>query len=124
MKTSILRTLVFALATLIFSSSAFAHGRAEPLYGGVAKTEQDVVFELVREETGTSLYVHQHGKAYPIQKLSAKLKIKLTDQELESKFIPAGNNKMTTDSIIPDNSKVLVKVKKKNRRWVTARYSF
>ncbi len=124
MNTAFFKTLLITIALLVFSSSAFSHGRAVAQYGGVAKTEKDVVFELVREEAGTTLYVIDHGKPYPTKKLKGKLKITVDGEESETNLTSTGVNKMVSDRIIPDNAKVLVKLKKKNRRWVTVRYSF
>lgn len=123
MKTLFLNTLL-VIGALIFCSNLYAHGSEEPKHGGKVQIEHEMVFELVKEESGTSLYLRDHGKAYPTEKLTGHLTVLASGKKLESPLVPVGTNKMTSNIVIPDGAKVLVKVKENGHHSVTVRFSF
>jgi hypothetical protein len=101
-----------------------AHGDETPQHGGVVKVEHEMIFELVREDSGASLYLRDHGKPYSTEKLTGNVTVLASGKKLESKLVPAGGNKMTAELAIPDGAKVLVKVKEDQHHSVTVRFSF
>ena len=114
---------------LIVSSSllcgyAVAHGSLEPKHGGVVKEAHDMVFELVREEAATSLYVRDHGEDFPTENLVASITVLAGKEKSEASFVPSGGNKMTADVAIAESAKVLVRVSESDHHPVTVRYSF
>ncbi|MFY8352514.1 hypothetical protein AAEU29_18365 [Pseudoalteromonas sp. SSM20] len=118
-------TLVFvAFSALFFAPNASAHGDTKPLHGGVVKVEHEMVFELVREESGASLYLRDHGKPYPTEKVIGGITVLAEGKKSDAALTPVGNNKMTADVIIPDGAKVLVKVQEGGHHGVTVRFTF
>lgn len=124
MKTKLLNVLLISLGSLLFNTSAFAHGDETPQHGGVVKVEHEMIFELVRSDSGTSLYLRDHGKPYPSEKLSGNVTVLADGKKSDVALAPAGDNKMVADVVIPDGAKVLVKVKEDGHHSVTVRYSF
>lgn len=124
MKTKLLNVLLISLGSLLFNTSVFAHGDETPQHGGVVKVEHEMIFELVRSKSGTSLYLRDHGKPYPSEKLSGDVTVLADGKKLGVDLAPAGDNKMVADIVIPDGAKVLVKVNEDGHHSVTVRYSF
>jgi len=124
MKTLFLKVALIAFASLAFNASVSAHGDTEPQHGGVVKVEHEMIFELVREESGVSVYLRDHGKPYPTEKVAGSVIVLAGGNKSESKLTPAGGNKMTADVKIPDGAKVLVKVQEDDHHSVTVRYTF
>lgn len=118
-------TLVFvAFSALFFAPNASAHGDTKPLHGGVVKVEHEMVFELVREESGASLYLRDHGKPYSTAKVTGGITVLAGGKKSDATLTPAGDNKMTAEIVIPDDAKVLVKVKEGGHHSVTVRFTF
>ncbi|OCQ21218.1 hypothetical protein A7985_11350 [Pseudoalteromonas luteoviolacea] len=124
MKTSIITVILLALSALIFTPNTNAHGSTKPLHGGVVKVEHEMVFELVRAETGTSLYLRDHGKPYPSEKVTGSIIVLADGKKTNAEFNFAGDNKLTANTTIPDGAKVLVKVKESSHHSVTVRFTF
>lgn len=124
MKTSFLKIFLIAISSITFNASVWAHGDETPLHGGVVKVEHEMVFELVRGAAATSLYLRDHGKPYPTDNVVGKVTVLAAGKKSDVKLVPAGNNKMTADVIIPDGAKVLVKVKEEGHHSVTVRFTF
>lgn len=124
MKTKFLNVLLISLGSLLFNASALAHGDETPQHGGVVKVEHEMIFELVRGDSGASLYLRDHGKPYPSAKLTGNVTVLAAGKKSDVELKPAGENKMTADVVIPDGAKVLVKVKEDGHHSVTVRYSF
>jgi hypothetical protein len=112
------------LASAVFVSSASAHGSLDPEHGGVVKEAHDMVFELVREEKSVSLYVRDHGEAYPTTELTADVVVLASKEKSEASFIPIGGNRMVADITINDGAKVLIRVSEGDHHPITIRYSF
>lgn len=113
---------------LILSSSllcgyTMAHGSLEPKHGGVVKEAHDMVFELVREDTITSLYVRDHGEDFSTENLVASITVLAGKEKSEASFIPAGGNKMSADVVVSEGAIVLVRVSENDHHPVTIRYS-
>ncbi|TMN92848.1 hypothetical protein CWB72_03720 [Pseudoalteromonas phenolica] len=118
-------TLVFvALGALFFAPNASAHGDTKPLHGGVVKVEHEMVFELVREESGASLYLRDHGKPYPTAKVKGDIIVLAKGKKSDAELTTAGGNKMSANIVIPEGAKVLVKVKEDGHHSVTVRFTF
>jgi hypothetical protein len=124
MKTTYLRIVLIALASLAYNTPVFAHGDTEAQHGGVVKVEHEMIFELVREESGVSIYLRDHGKPYPSEKVSGSVIVLAGGSKSDAKLISAGGNKMTADVKIPDGAKVLLKVKEDGHHSVTVRFVF
>ncbi|TQF67502.1 hypothetical protein [Pseudoalteromonas luteoviolacea] len=124
MKASIIFTILLALGTFVFSSSASAHGSTKALHGGVVKIEHEMVFELVRENAATTLYLRDHGKPYPTNKVTGNITVLANGEKSDTTFKHAGDNKMVANISIPDGAKVLVKIKDQGHHSVTVRYTF
>lgn len=124
MKNSLLKVVLLAAGSLLFNAQVMAHGSTEPEHGGVVKVEHEMVFELVRSDTKTSLYLRDHGKPYPTEKVSGNLTVLAAGKKSESTLVPAGVNKMIADIAIPAGAKVLVKVKEGSHHGVTVRFTF
>lgn len=124
MKTSLLKILVITFSALAFTAEVSAHGSKEPKHGGVVKIEHEMVFELVREESTVAVYLRDHGKPYNTEKLSGNITVLAAGKKSDAKLAPAGGNKMTADVVIPQDSKVLVKVKEPGHHSVTVRFAF
>lgn len=122
---AIIKLVTIALITsAVFVSNALAHGSLEPKHGGVVKEAHDMVFELVREETSVSLYVTDHGEAYPTNKLVANVVVLAGKEKSEASFIPSGGNRLVADITISDGAKVLIRVSEGDHHPITVRYSF
>jgi len=124
MKTSFFKIVLIAFAFLAFNGTVSAHGDTEPQHGGIVKVEHEMIFELVRQESGVSIYLRDHGKPYPTDKVTGNVIVLAGGKKSDSKLTPAGGNKMTADVKIPDGAKVLVKVKEGNHHSVTVRFIF
>lgn len=124
MKTSILTATLLALSAFVFTPSANAHGSTEPQHGGVVKVEHEMVFELVREQASTSLYLRDHGQPYPTAKITGTVTVLADGQKSDADFTSADNNKMTANISIPDGAKVLIKVQEDDHHSVTVRFAF
>ena len=124
MKTQFLNVLLISLGSLLFNASALAHGDPTPQHGGVVKVEHEMIFELVRSDAGTSLYIRDHGKPYPTEKLTGNVTVLASGKKSDAALVPAGENKMTADITIPEGAKVLVKVKEDGHHSVTVRFTF
>ncbi len=122
---AIINLVTIALITsAVLVSNASAHGSLELMHGGVVKESHDMVFELVREEKSVSLYVRDHGEAYPSTELVANVVVLANKKKSEASFIPSGGNTMVADIIINDGAKVLIRVSEGDHHPVTIRYSF
>lgn len=124
MKKSMLSCVLLALSVLVTAPMVNAHGSDKPLHGGVVKVEHEMVFELVREEKGVSLYLRDHGEPYPTKDISGDVTVLSQGKKADAQLVSAGDNKMTADVSIPDGAKVLVKVKEGDHHAVTVRFSF
>ena len=124
MKTKFLNILLISIGSLLFNTAAIAHGDETPQHGGVVKVEHEMVFELVRDDSGSSLYLRDHGKPYPTEKLTGNVTVLAAGKKSDATLTPAGTNKMTADVTIPDGAKVLVKVKEDGHHSVTVRFTF
>lgn len=124
MKNTIIAFSILALSALVYVPYVCAHGDTTPLHGGVVKLEHDMVFELVREETGISVYLRDHGKPYPTEKIKADITVLANGKKSDAILTSVGNNKMSAGVMIPDGAKVLVKVKEEGHHSVTVRFSF
>ncbi|MFT7258908.1 MAG: hypothetical protein ACI9MS_000760 [Glaciecola sp.] len=124
MKTIVTLVSIALITSAVFVSNAWAHGSLEPKHGGVVKEAHDMVFELVREEKLVSLYVRDHGEAYPTTKLAADVVVLASKEKSEASFIPTGGNRMVADITINDGAKVLIRVSEGNHHPITIRYSF
>jgi hypothetical protein len=122
---AIVKLVSIALITsALFVSNALAHGSLEPKHGGVVKEAHDMVFEVVREEKSVSLYVRDHGEAYPTTELLANAVVLAGKEKSEAPFIPSGGNKMVANITIIDGATVLVRVSQGEHHPITIRYSF
>ena len=122
---AIVKLVSIALITsAVLVSNALAHGSLEPKHGGVVKEAHDMTFELVREEKSVSLYVRDHGEAYPTTELVANVVVLASKEKSEASFIPSGGNRMVADITISDGAKVLVRISEGDHHPVTIRYSF
>jgi hypothetical protein len=124
MKVLIKLVSIALITSAVLVSNALAHGSLEPMHGGVVKEAHDMVFELVREEKSVSLYVRDHGEAYPSTELVANVVVLANQEKSEASFIPSGGNKMVADMTINDGAKVLIRVSEEEHHPVTIRYSF
>lgn len=124
MKTKFLNVLLISLGSLLFNASALAHGDETPQHGGVVKVEHEMIFELVRSDSGVEVYLRDHGKPYPTEKLTGNVIVLVAGKKSDSALAPAGENKMIADVVIPDGAKVLLKVKEGGHHSVTVRYAF
>ncbi|MGK0305068.1 MAG: hypothetical protein ACI8UG_000812 [Gammaproteobacteria bacterium] len=124
MKAIIKLVLIALITSAVLVSNALAHGSLEPMHGGVVKEAHDMVFELVREEKSVSLYVRDHGEAYPTTELVVNVMVLANKEKSEAPFIPSGGNKMVADITINDGAKVLIRVSEEDHHPVTIRYSF
>jgi hypothetical protein len=124
MKVLINLVSIALITSAVMVSNALAHGSLEPMHGGVVKEAHDMVFELVREEKSVSLYVRDHGEAYPSTELVANVVVLANKKKSEASFIPSGGNTMVADIIINDGAKVLIRVSEGDHHPVTIRYSF
>ncbi|MCC2615023.1 hypothetical protein LJ739_02050 [Aestuariibacter halophilus] len=124
MKKQLVMALGLTLGLCAAAPSAYAHGSSAPEHGGVVKVEHDLVFELVRTDSNTSVYIKDHGEPYPTDGLTGTVMVLAAGGKNEAPLSPAGNNKMTADIVIADGAKVLVKVKSGDHHPVTVRYSF
>ncbi|KAF7788819.1 hypothetical protein PRUB_a1895 [Pseudoalteromonas rubra] len=124
MKNTLITLAFIALSTLFFAPFSQAHGDTKPVHGGVVKVEHEMVFELVRGETGASLYLRDHGKPYPTAKVTGDITVLANGKKAGATLTAAGDNKMTADVAIPDGAKVLVKVKESGHHSVTVRFTF
>lgn len=122
---SIIKLVSIALITsAVLVSNTLAHGSLEPKHGGVVKEAHDMTFELVREEKSVSLYVRDHGEAYPTTELVANVVVLASKEKSEASFIPSRGNRMVADITISDGAKVLVRISEGDHHPVTIRYSF
>lgn len=83
-----------------------------------------MIFELVRGESDVAVYLREHGKSYPTEKLTGSVTVLAAGKKSDATLAPAGENKMTADVAIPDGAKVLVKVKEDGHHSVTVRFTF
>ncbi|GGD60857.1 hypothetical protein [Lacimicrobium alkaliphilum] len=124
MKKSLLIALGLAFSLSAVSPVALSHGSTEPEHGGVVKVEHELVFELVRESDGVSLYIKDHGEAFATDDLTGSVIVLGAGKKEESVLSPAGGNKMTAPVVIEDGAKVLLRVQSGDHHAVTVRYSF
>lgn len=124
MKTTFLNVILISLGSLLFNASALAHGDETPQHGGVVKVEHEMVFELVRRDSGVTVYLRDHGKSYSTEKLTGNVTVLAAGKKSNAVLTPAGENKMTADVTIPNGAKVLVKVKEDGHHSVTVRFTF
>ncbi len=123
MKNVLLKTLIVAFGLSAYAPLAFSHGSLEPEHGGIVKIEHELVFELVRGESNTSVYIKDHGKPVDTEKLTGSIMVLAAGKKSEAELSAAGGNKMTADIVLSDGDKVLVKVSDGKHHPVTVRYS-
>ncbi|CCQ10937.1 hypothetical protein PALB_18110 [Pseudoalteromonas luteoviolacea B = ATCC 29581] len=124
MKTPVLLIIFLAVSTVFAAPPVIAHGSDVPMHGGVVQIEQEMEFELVREEKSVSLYLREHGKAYLTKEVTGDIVVLANGKKSDAQLVAAGENKMTADIVIPEGAKVLVKVKESGHHGVTVRFSF
>lgn len=107
-----------------FSSTAYSHGEGAPQYGGIVEFKYHMDFELVREESGASLYIHDHGEPYKTEGLTGQVLILADGVKHEAPLAPAGAGKLSlTDKSIPDGAKIVVTITDPQKGVMTVRYS-
>ena len=124
MKNTFITLAFVAFSALFFAPFSSAHGDTKPLHGGVVKVEHEMVFELVREESGASLYLRDHGKPYPTEKVTGDITVLANGKKSDVELTTAGGNKMSANIVIPEGSKEVVKVKEDGHHSVTVRFTF
>jgi hypothetical protein len=116
-------TLTLALAAAL-SCSAFAHGDAKPLYGGIVQVASDVHYELVRQPKGVALYVVDHGKPVDASRMSGKLTVLSGAQKTEAELQPVGGNKLeAAQALVAPGARVVATLKYASGKTVAVRFS-
>lgn len=67
--------LIPALAALMASAPALAHGNMKPQHGGVVQMAGETLFELVRSSDGVSIYVTDDDEPLASSAASGKLSV-------------------------------------------------
>lgn len=124
MKNKFIKALVLGLGIGLTPLVALSHGSLEPQHGGIVKEKHEMVVELVRETSSTSIYVKDHDDPMDTSKLRGSLTILAAGKKQEIPLLPAGGNKMAADVVLAENAKVLVKISPDDHHPVVLRYSF
>jgi len=124
-KSNVLVMLGLAGCLLLTAPVAWSHGGAKPKHGGVVESKHDLSFELVREATGASVYVTDHGQAASIEGWSGQLTVLAEGKKTETAFKADGSSRLVASDIkIPDGAKVALSLKDKSQQPMTVRFSF
>lgn len=122
--------LVAALAAVVVAASAltantaFAHGAAKPLHGGIVQTADDLSFELVAGANGATLYVIDHDDELDVAGTTGKLTALNGASKSEADLKPAGGNKLEAKGIsLAKGSKVVAVLTTKEKKTITVRFA-
>ena len=124
MKNTLLKSLLLGFSLALSTPMVLAHGSLEPEHGGIVKEKHDLIVELVREAAGTSIYVKEHDDPVNTAELIGSLTILAAGKKQEVQLTAAGDNKMSADVVLTNDTKVLVKIKPQGHHAVVLRYSF
>lgn len=115
---------VAALAGVILSGQAFAHG-AKPKHGGIVQTAGDLSFELVAKDGGAIIYVDDHGKDKPTQGATGTLTVLTGTQKTELPLESGGNNTLVVKGKagLEKGSKAVAAVNFADKKTVSVRFS-
>ena len=112
-------------ASMLTLSVAWAHGAAEPQYGGVVQTAADLSFELVSTPTGVAVYVLDHNKAYDASGMQGFVTVLNGAAKSHGPLKFAGGNKLeATDIRLDKGAKAVVVVTNNNSTAITVRFAF
>lgn len=116
--------VVAALAGVILSGQAFAHG-AKPKHGGIVQTAGDLSFELVAKDGGAIIYVDDHGKDKPTQGATGTLTVLTGTQKTELPLESGGNNTLVVKGKagLEKGSKAVAAVNFADKKTVSVRFS-
>ncbi|EGM79438.1 hypothetical protein Rhein_0322 [Rheinheimera sp. A13L] len=124
-KSTLLAIAGLAASLLLAAPVAWSHGGAKPQHGGVVESKHDLSFELVREATGASLYVTDHGEAASVEGWSGQLTVLADGKKTETAFKADGSSRLVASDIkIPDGAKVALSLKDKSQQPMAVRFSF
>ncbi|WP_233078470.1 hypothetical protein [Rheinheimera soli] len=124
-KKSMFAIAALAASLVLTSPVAWSHGGAKPQHGGVVESKHDLAFELVREATGASLYVTDHGEAASVEGWSGQLTVLAGGKKTDATFKADGSSRLIASDIqIPDGAKVALSLKDKSQQPMTVRFSF
>ena len=98
---------VLALS-LLFATTAFAHGNTKPLHGGELKMVGELTFELVNKAGVVELYVVDDGEDVDSAAATAKLIIASGGNKTEVALQSAGGNKFEAKTKIASGAQVTV----------------
>lgn len=120
----------FALGSLVLATSmlatsgAWAHGAAEPQYGGVVKTAADLSFELVSTPTGVAVYVLDHDKGYDASGMKGHITVLNGSAKSDASLKFAGGNKLEASDVkLGKGAKAVVVVTGNNSTPITVRFA-
>lgn len=123
MKNTRLKSLLLGFSLTLNTPMVLAHGSLEPGHGGIVKEKHDLIVELVREASGTSVYVKEHDDPVNTAELIGSLTILADGKKQEVPLTSAGDNKMSADVVLADDTKVLVKLKPEGHHTMVFRYN-
>ncbi|MES2206887.1 MAG: hypothetical protein V4525_08835 [Pseudomonadota bacterium] len=112
------------LAAATITGQVFAHG-AEPKHGGIAKTANDLQFELVVETQSATLYIEDHGAPVATAGAKGKLSILNGTEKTEVALQHAGANTLEVKNVpqLKKGAKIIAHVTLADGKDVNVRFS-
>jgi hypothetical protein len=86
--------IIIVAATIIASTSIFAHSYNKPKHGGVVQEINEIQYELLAKPTTLSIYVYDHEKKMDAKGATAKVTLLNGAEKSEATLVHAGENKL------------------------------
>ena len=115
--------VVLALSTL-GAPTAFAHGAAKPLHGGIVQSASDLSFELVPSRDGAVIHVLDHEDEFDTAGTSGNLTVLNGREKAVAELKPAGGNKLEAKGVkLGKGSKVVAVLQTADKKTITLRFT-
>jgi hypothetical protein len=103
---------------------AMAHGAGEPRHGGLVQVANDVVFELVVEADGASIYLVDHDEPMPSKGITGKMTVLQGSSKTELAVKEAGENKLRATGLkLGRGDKIVAVLNNVEGRTATLRFA-
>ncbi|MFN0164189.1 MAG: hypothetical protein ACKVQQ_23375 [Burkholderiales bacterium] len=105
-------------------NQARAHGNAKPRHGGTVQVANHLVFELVAEADGATIYLVEHDQPLAAKGITGKLTVLQGSNKTEAEIKEAGDNKLRATGVkIAKGDKIVAVLKNVKGKTTTVRFT-
>ncbi len=114
------------MAFMLAATTLVSHAHeATPKHGGIAKTAEDLQFELVVQQQDATLYVEDHDEPVDTAMAKGKLTILNGSKKTEVELHPTGINQLEVKNVpqLKRGAKIIAHITLANDKAVHVRFS-